>query len=122
MRKQNIVQGKDEGRNKIQTFRYEWEVNDFFFRYEPPTLNSVEAAVNIDCYLTRFKISTSHVILKATDFIYERIGNRAMLTERDDVCFSVKNASDRLDDLKMKKWNIVSTDESRKSAPVRIFQ
>jgi hypothetical protein len=48
------------------------KVHEFHFKNQPPTLNSLLAAVNNDLDLPDFKRTTSYVLLKELGFVLRR--------------------------------------------------
>jgi hypothetical protein len=48
------------------------KVHEFYFRNQPPALNSVLTAINKDPYLPDFKKSTLHVLLRKIGFQYAK--------------------------------------------------
>jgi transposase len=61
------------------------KVHEFYFKNQPPTLNSLLVAVNNDLSLPYFKRTTLYVLLKELGFVYEKRGNKAIMIERDDI-------------------------------------
>jgi hypothetical protein len=61
------------------------KVHEFYFKNQPPTLNSLLAAVNNELDLPDFKRTTLYVLLKELGFVYEKRGNKAITIERDDI-------------------------------------
>jgi transposase len=61
------------------------KVHEFYFKNQPPTLNSILAAVNNDLDLPDFKRTTLYVLLKELGFVYEKRENKATMIEKDDI-------------------------------------
>jgi hypothetical protein len=65
------------------------KVHDFFFGHELPTIDKVLAAVNEDKVLGTYRRTTFYNLLKELHSKYVRRGRDSMLTDRDNIIFSV---------------------------------
>ena len=60
-------------------------VHGFFFKNCPPTIGTIQDAVNADQDLPNFTTTTLYRLLKDMDLIYDKKGKNPMLIERDDI-------------------------------------
>lgn len=88
------------------------KVHNFFLNNTPPTLNKIFAVVNSDSDLPTFSKLTLYRLLKDIGFAYEKVGNKTVLNERDDIIRWRHNYLRQIKQFRLDGRNIVYTDES----------
>jgi hypothetical protein len=88
------------------------KAHEFYFRNQPPTLNSVLTAINKDPDLPNFKKATLHVLLREIGFEFAKKCSKAIMIERADIVMWRHEYLVAMNRYRNKGMNVVYTDES----------